>query len=67
MTTNTMAPGYRAAPRHQVRSAFDGVGAALWRCSACRSGATYSKPLVLIPAPADSPYSHVFIHRGGCP
>lgn len=66
MTGNTLAPGYRAPLRHQVRGAFDDVGAASWRCSRCQTAASYSNPLVLIPAPPDGPYSHVFIHREGC-
>lgn len=66
MTLDRTAPGYRAAPRHQVRNAFDGVGPAMWRCSQCHTPATYSNPLVLLPAPSGSPYSHVFVHREGC-
>lgn len=66
MATNTMAPGYRAPIRHQVRGAFDDVGAGTWCCSRCHTGATYANPLVLVKAPAGSPYSHVFIHREGC-
>lgn len=67
MATNTMAPGYRAPLRHQSTNAFDGVGPGLWRCSRCHTPGTYSNPLDVVPAPEpDGPYSHVFVHRGGC-
>lgn len=67
MTTNTMAPGYRAAPRHQSHNAFDDVGPGLWQCHRCGGAGTFSNPLDVVPAPdPDGPHSHVFTHREGC-
>lgn len=67
MTVDRLAPGYRAAPRHQPRSAFDGVGPGLWRCSRCHGPGTYANPLDVVSAPVSGgPYSHVFVHREGC-
>lgn len=62
MTTETRP----RPPMLTVTKAFEGVGPQLWRCARCHTGATYSNPLVLTPAPAGSPYSHLFIHREGC-
>lgn len=67
MATNTMSPGYRAAPRHQPHNAFDGVGPGLWECHRCHQPGTFANPLDVVPAPdPDGPYSHVFEHRAGC-
>lgn len=62
-----LAPGYRAAPRHQPHNAFDGVGPGLWRCSRCHGPGSFSNPLRIVEAPDRSgPYSHVFVHESGC-